>query len=47
MVKWIVETHGGKISVRSTPGAGSRFAFYLPLDPTAEPNAGTGEDKDV
>lgn len=47
MVKWIVETHGGKISVRSTPGAGSRFAFYLPLDPTADPNAGTGEVKDV
>ena len=47
MVKWIVETHGGKISVRSTPGAGSRFAFYLPLDPTADPAAVTFGEKEV
>lgn len=30
-VKQIVEAHGGKISVRSTPGKGSRFIIKIPV----------------
>jgi len=33
IVKEIVGAHGGKISVRSTPGAGSLFTVTLPLTP--------------
>ena len=31
IVKHIVDAHGGKIVVRSSPGAGSRFTIQLPL----------------
>lgn len=31
IAKEIVELHGGKISVQSAPGKGSRFSFWLPL----------------
>ncbi len=32
----IIEQHGGKISVESTPGTGTKFTVWLPLLPPAE-----------
>lgn len=32
MVKWIVEAHGGKVSVESREGKGTTFTFWIPED---------------
>ena len=31
IVKWVAETHGGRVEVHSVPGAGSEFQVHLPL----------------
>ncbi|MED3313676.1 ATP-binding protein, partial [Bacillus thuringiensis] len=35
MVKWIVELHGGEITVESKLGEGSTFTFKLPIEKRA------------
>lgn len=39
IVRYIVEAHGGTISVTSAPGRGSSFIFQLPLRPEDGPGA--------
>jgi signal transduction histidine kinase len=33
LVRHVAEAHGGEVTVRSAPGAGSRFTLRLPLEP--------------
>jgi two-component system phosphate regulon sensor histidine kinase PhoR len=33
LVKHIIDQHGGKVTVESTPGQGSSFSIFLPLNP--------------
>jgi signal transduction histidine kinase len=39
LVKKIVVMHGGRVEARSKPGKGTRFAIYIPLEPTKIPVA--------
>jgi signal transduction histidine kinase len=32
IVKHIAEVHGGHVTVKSSPGAGSTFTMHIPLD---------------
>jgi signal transduction histidine kinase/ligand-binding sensor domain-containing protein/DNA-binding response OmpR family regulator len=48
VTRHLVELHGGKLEVRSTPGEGSRFSFSLPLaPPAAAKGEGVGPPKPV
>ncbi len=43
IVKHIVEAHGGRVTVRSAPGQGSRFTIELPLNHNEETKAPSPE----
>jgi signal transduction histidine kinase len=42
LVKHIVDGHGGRITVDSRPGQGSRFSIFLPLGETSESRGASG-----
>lgn len=39
IVRYIIEAHGGRIHVESTPGQGATFVIHLPLQPPTGPGA--------
>lgn len=39
IVKHVVHVHGGRVEVKSTPGEGSTFSIFLPLEPGAKETA--------
>ena len=41
IVRWITESHGGSVTIRSTPGRGCRFVLRFPLPFGAAASAGT------
>ena len=38
MVKWIIQAHGGQISVESKPGEGTAFFFFFPFESGCTPD---------
>jgi PAS domain S-box-containing protein len=42
LARRLVELHGGRLLVDSTPGRGTRVTLRLPLEPDADADAGTG-----
>ncbi len=47
MVKWIVDVHGGEISVDSTVGEGTVFKYTLPICREAPEAEDSGEEKET
>jgi two-component system, OmpR family, phosphate regulon sensor histidine kinase PhoR len=45
LVKHVLNRHGGRLSIESTPGAGAAFTMHMPL-PTGEP-VPTDESQDI
>jgi signal transduction histidine kinase len=44
IVKHVVEAHGGRVTVRSAVGQGSRFTIELPVNPNARGETSSSPD---